>query len=199
MHESLKCMWVLETVRGEVMLMCEEKCRSLRHISIFFFFFFYTTIHCDYISECQTAFVWSVDLQECLCLSVSVFCSQPWRRWVRCLLLLNLSHTFFKNLFLFTVHSWVEKSETSSENACVLKFIWTVIDSRTKAIWTIPDDYNLQHDLRCSKEHLELQLKKKVWRTVQHTTLGSNDLTMGQCYVKPLYIFLHQCVLNIII
>lgn len=80
----------------------------------FTFFFFYTTIHCDYSSECQTAFVWSVDLQQCLCLSVSVFCFQPWRRWVRCLLLLNLSHTFFKNLFLFTVHSWVEKSETSS-------------------------------------------------------------------------------------
>lgn len=79
---------------------------SKAHFNLFFFF--YTTIHCDYISECQTAFVWSVDLQECLCLSVSVFCSQPWRRWVRCLLLLNLSHTFFKNLFLFTVHSWVE-------------------------------------------------------------------------------------------
>lgn len=40
-------------------------------------------------------------------------------------------------LFLFTVHYWVEKSETSSENVCVLKLNWKVTDSTTRAIQKI--------------------------------------------------------------
>ncbi len=53
---------------------------------------------------------------------------------MRCLLLLNLSHTFFKNVFLFREHFWDEKSEASSKTACVFKFNWTVIDNSTRAI-----------------------------------------------------------------
>lgn len=67
-HESLECMWVSESVRGEVMMMCEREMQvSQAHFNLFFFFFL--TIDCDYSSELQTGSIASSRLSYS-CVSV---------------------------------------------------------------------------------------------------------------------------------